>query len=50
MHPEIKKALEELKTLNHSSAFDALRIEKYIEHLLLKIKNLEEANEILKEY
>ncbi len=50
MYSEIKKALDELKNINHLSAFNALFIEAYIEELLVKIKNLKEANEILEKF
>jgi hypothetical protein len=45
MDYKIQKALEELKTLNNSTAFTALEIEKYIEKLLLIIENLKESEE-----
>ena len=45
MDSKIKSALEELKTLNSSTAFVALEIEKYIENLLSIIQSLKESNE-----
>jgi hypothetical protein len=45
MNSKIKNALEELKTLNNSTAFAALEIEKYIESLLSTIQNLKESEE-----
>jgi hypothetical protein len=45
MDSKIQKVLEELKTLNSSTAFTALEIEKYIESLLSTIQSLKESNE-----
>lgn len=42
MDSKIKQKLEELKTLNSSTAFIALELEKYIEKLVSTIKELKE--------
>jgi hypothetical protein len=49
MDLKIQQNLEELKNLDSSTAFIALDLEQYIKKLLLRIKNLEEANKFLED-